>query len=148
VTNFTTAPTTPIRNVSKTYQVVVYGRYESGSATVRLGTCTVIVSADGEGTLTASINGQPWALERADALLLEAREGGHLTLVEEFRTTIGNKAASAVHRELGRMRVLPVNRYQIAAVVVQRSITSLSQLQPHEVGAVLQYAAALTAGAA
>lgn len=141
-------PTTEIRNVSKTWKAVLYGRYESGSATVRLGDCIVTLSADGDGALTASINGETCPWTRADEVLRAARRDGELTLLEEFRTTIGKPAAAAVHRELGRLGVHHPNHYLVAAATVGRPITSLTQLQPHEVGAVLGYAAALIAGAA
>lgn len=148
MTEFTTAPATEIRNVSKTWKAVLYGCYESGSAKVLLGECVVTLSADGDGALTASINGEtcPWA--RADEVLRAARRDGELTLLEEFRTTIGKPAASAIHREMGRLGVRHPHHYAVAQVVVQRPITSLTQLQPHEVAAVLGYAAALMAGAA
>ncbi|GGL16848.1 hypothetical protein [Deinococcus radiotolerans] len=136
------------RNISRTWTVSLYGRYESGSAKVKLGTHTVTLSADGRGDRCASIDGQSATVAAANALLNSGKRDGTVKLEREVRIGLPKPAASRLHRDLALMGILAGNHYAVATAALGRVISSLTEVQPHEAESVRLHASRLAQGLA
>lgn len=138
----TTVPTTPATDKpsSKTriWSLRIPVRYESSSAPVFYATYEVSLSADAAGEITATVDGEAAPLRRATNLLVEAQQDGDLVLLhEEYHDTLDKAAARQLHADLGRIGIKSWAHYQLAASVVGREITSLTQVRVGEVDTIL-----------
>ena len=126
------------RNKTRLWALRIPARYEGGSAPAFHATYEVSISADAAGVLTATVDGAPAPLERAVRLLNEAQSEGDVVLLhEEYTDTLSKAEARQLHADLGRIGVKGWAHYQLAASVVGRDITSLTQVRAHEVPVVL-----------
>lgn len=144
MTNETPRP----RNKSRTWKVDLYAGWGDGpSATVYLGSHTVTLSADHEGTLSAQVDGEAEAVEEAVRLLNRAKKDGRVELLEETRTpepeqpripltepTIGKARAARLHRIMGRLGLSSAQHYAIAAAALGEwaPVPSLADLYERE----------------
>lgn len=123
---------------TRTWRIQVPVCYESGCAPVRWDEYEVTLTADAKGTLTAEVDGLPTSLRRAINLLTEAKDEGKLTLLHEAYTDTLDKAnAHALHVDLGKIGLKNWQHYSLAASIVGREITSLTQVRHGEVAAIL-----------
>ena len=126
------------RNKTRLWALRIPARYEGGSAPAFHATYEVSISADAAGVLTATVDGAPAPLERAVRLLNEAQRDGDLVLLhEEYTDTLDKAAARRLHADLGRLGIKSWAHYQLAASVVGREITSLTQVRVGEVDTIL-----------
>ena len=132
------------RHITRTWNVTLYGRYESGTAPVILGQHRVTLAADGQGVISASVDGRDATEAAAVAILNRAKRDGQVQLVEEVRIGLPRPAASRLHRD----PALAGNHDAVASAALGRVISSLTQVQPHEAEQVRGYAARLIRGAA
>ncbi|MFC3833407.1 hypothetical protein [Deinococcus rufus] len=136
------------RDITRTWFVREYARYEPGTSPVPLGRATVTLAADHAGVITATVNGQPATEGAAVALLNRCKACGTVELVKEIRMCLGKPAASSLHRDLARIGALRANHYQIASAALGRTIASFTHIQAHEVDTVLAFTSSLIRGAA
>ncbi|GAA5437701.1 hypothetical protein M8445_17235 (plasmid) [Deinococcus aquaticus] len=136
------------RHITRTWNVTLYGRYESGTAPVILGQHRVTLAADGQGVISASVDGRDATEAAAVAILNRAKRDGQVQLREEVRIGLPKPAASRLHRDLALAGILAGNHYAVASAALGRVISSLTQVQPHEAEQVRGYAARLIRGAA
>ena len=73
------------RHITRTWNVTLYSRYESGTAPVILGQHRVTLAADGQGVISASVDGQDATEAAAVTILNRAKRGGQVQLIEEWR---------------------------------------------------------------
>lgn len=136
------------RNITRTWTVTLYGRYESTAAPVIIATRRVTLSADGAGRKVASVDGTPQPAEVAIALLNRAKADGLVELVSEVRIGLPKPAVSRLHRDLALIGVLAGNHYAVATAALGRVISSLTEVQPHEAEQVRLHASRLAQGLA
>lgn len=126
------------RHITRTWNVTLYGRYESGTAPVTPGQHRVTLAVDGRDVTEAA----------AVAILNRAKRGGQVQLVEEVRIGLPKPAASRLHRDLALAGILAGNHSAVASAALGCVISSLTQVQPHEAEQVRGHAARLIQGAA
>lgn len=136
------------RNITRTWTLTLYGRYESTAAPVIIATRRVTLSADGRGERYASVDGQPATVAAATAILNRARADGLVELVSEVRIGLPRPAASRLHRDLALIGVLASNHSAVATAALGRVISSLTEVQPHEAEQVRLHASRLAQGLA
>lgn len=136
------------RNITRTWNVTLYGRYEPDTAPVILATRRVTLSADGTGTQVASVDGAAQPVAVAVALLNRARADGMVEPIEEVRIGLPKPAASRLHRDLALIGVLAGNHYAVATAALGRVVSSLTKVQPHEAEQVRLHASRLAQGLA
>lgn len=92
-------------------------------------------------TITATLDGQPVSVLRAAQITEMARQMGTFEKIAETAATftpIGNRAAHALHIELGRLGY--GRGYEIASEVLGREVSSLAALGADDAREVLSYA--------
>jgi hypothetical protein len=136
------------RNKRRTWQVDLYAGWGDGdSATVYLGRCTVTLSADHTGTLSAQVDGHAETVEEAVRLLNWAKRDGRVRLLEETRTpqpealntaltetVIGKSRAALLHRIMGSLGLPSAQHYALAAAALGEwaPVPSLADLYERE----------------
>ena len=94
--------------------------------------------------VSALVDGAEATLERAANLLTWAKREGTLIVTETVETaqpvSIGKRAASALHADLGRLGYSHRAHYEIASAAVGRDLVSLTELTEAEVSVVWAHA--------
>ncbi|CAM3474182.1 hypothetical protein DESA109040_14085 [Deinococcus saxicola] len=118
------------RNITRTWKVDLYGGWGDGpGASVFLGSHTITLSADHEGTLSAVIDEAQATLEEAVKLLEWAKREGHFKLLGEERTAlpaplelstapIGKARACVLHKIMGMTGLPKGQHYAISAAAL------------------------------
>lgn len=151
------------RNKSRIWKVDLSGGWGDGpSATVYLGSRSVTLSADHEGTLSAQVDGQAETVEEAVRLLNWAKRDGRVLLLEETRTpeleapntafteaVIGKPRAARLHRIMGSLGLPSAQHYALAAAALGEwaPLPSLADLYEREARVVWAHLCRLYPGA-
>lgn len=132
--NISSKPT----NITRTFATVTNCRLDN--IIIDRITHTVTLSADGQGVLTATVDGVQVDVQTADRLLCWAKQDGSVTVLETVRGVegISKGEASNLHRVLGRLGFK--NHAQVAADVLGRMVASFTQLSRDEARLVRSYA--------
>lgn len=140
--NDTTTPTRPT-NISRTWAIVCYHRYEASGSIVDRSVHIVTLTANAAGKLSALVDLEEVTLDRAVMLLRWAKTDGTYEQVSELRlpepvmaemaAPIGKATARLLHIELGRLGYrTSASHYDVASVVLGRPVISLASLTAEE----------------
>lgn len=144
----------PRKNFTRTWEARLYGDWGEGrSASVLIATKIITVTADHEGTQTATIDGQPADLLAAYQLYQWAKYEDTLTLLHEADltpppapmelppATIGKARAQVLHKIMGALGLCNPQHYAVAAFALDEpfALDSLSTLTENEAGRVWKY---------
>ena len=107
-------------------------------------TATVTAFRIGNQIISALVDGAAATLECAAHLLTWAKAEGTLEVIETVEAaqpvSIGKRAASALHADLGRLTYSHRAHYEIASAAVGRELLSLTELTEAEVQVVWAHA--------
>ncbi|WP_135230724.1 hypothetical protein [Deinococcus fonticola] len=144
------------KNFTRTWEARLYGSWgEGASASVLIATKILTVTADHEGTQTATIDGQPVELLEAYRVYKWASTEGRLTVLHEAELTppeqpeplkmpmqvIGKARAHTLHKIMGALGIPHAQHYGIAAFAIDEPfpLETLSTLTDAEAGRVWAY---------
>ncbi|GAA4015849.1 hypothetical protein GCM10022631_30140 [Deinococcus rubellus] len=88
-------PTRPT-NVSRTWAIVCFSRYEASGSTVDRSAHIVTLTANAEGKLSALVDLEETTLDRAVMLLRWAKTDGTYEQIEEVRLPVSPKVAAPI----------------------------------------------------
>ncbi|WP_407541750.1 hypothetical protein Q0M94_19905 (plasmid) [Deinococcus radiomollis] len=107
-------------------------------------THTVTALRIGNQIISALVDGAEATLERAANLLTWAKAEGKIEVLETVEatqpSTIGKRAAQALHIDLSRLRYTHTAHYEVSSAAVSRELLSLTELTEAEVAVVWSHA--------
>ena len=143
-------------NITRTWRADLYGGWGDGSsATVKIATHIITLSADHRGGVTATIDGEAADLERAKGYLLWAKRDNRLDVLSTVcheppppdpltlcEPVIGKARAHTLHKIMGKLGLPHKQHYGLAAFAVDEpfplgSLASLTEREARRVWAYL-----------
>lgn len=126
-------------NISRTWAIVCYSRYEAGGSIVDRSVHIVTLTANAAGKLSALVDLEEATLDHTVMLLRWAKTDGTYEQISELRlpesqpvmaemaAPIGNVTARLLHIELGRLGYrTSASHYEASSTVLGRTVTSLT----------------------